>query len=186
MYRQEVHHRLRLRVKQTPHFICVLTMQRTAPQLRTPSAARPGRPGASRAGISLFEVVLALSIFLGAIAALSQLTSNGMRTAISARLQTQAVLRCESKLAEIVAAIEPLEDVTDQPFQDDENWTWSLASAAGPHGDLLNVTVSVKFDGGNQQASTGYAISRLIRDPIVFEEAAAAEAGAAAAEEDAL
>ncbi|MBI1315006.1 hypothetical protein GC176_27255 [bacterium] len=127
-----------------------------------------------------------MSIFLGAVVALSQLTNSGMNSAIGARLQTQAVLRCESKLAEIVAAIEPLDDVTDQPFEDDDKWTWSLASVEGPHPDLLNVTVSVRFDGGNQRASTGFSISRLMRDPAVFEEAAVAAADAAAAEDDSL
>lgn len=161
-------------------------MKQTAPRERGESTTQHGRADSSRAGISLFEVVLALSIFLGAVVALSQLTNNGMRTAISARLQTQAVLRCESKLAEVTAGVEPLEDVTDQPFEDDENWTWSLATATGPHADLLNVTVSAAFDGGNQRSSASYSISRLMRDPLVFEEAAAAEAEAAAAAEDEL
>jgi Tfp pilus assembly protein PilV len=161
-------------------------MQRVTFQQRSALVGISRPTKASRAGISLLEVVLALGIFLGAIAALSQLSSTGMRTAVSARLQTQAILRCESKLAELVAAIEPLDDVTDQPFEDDENWTWTLVSVAGPHADLLNLTVSVRYEGGNQQASTGYSLSRLVRDPIVFEEAAAAEAEAAAAEEDAL
>ena len=158
-------------------------MQRLSSPFPTNSPGHRGHGKTSRAGISLFEVVLSLGIFLGAVVALSQLTNNGMRTAVSARLQTQAVLRCESKLADLVAGIEPLEDVTDQPFEDDEKWMWSLASASGPHGDLLNVTVSVRFDGGNQLASAGHSISRLLRDPIVFEEAAAAEAEAAAAAE---
>ena len=152
--------------------------------MRMQAACRQDMADSSRAGISLFEVVLALGIFLGAVVALSQLTNNGMRTAISARLQTQAVLRCESKLAELTAGVEPLEDVTDQPFEDDENWTWSLATATGPHADLLNITVSASYDGGNQRSSASYSISRLLRDPVVFEEAAIAEAEAAAPAED--
>ena len=150
------------------------------------SPGHHGHGDRSRAGISLFEVVLALSIFLGAVVALSQLTNNGMRTAVSARLQTQAVLRCESKLAELVAGVEPLEDVTEQPFDDNENWTWSLATATGPHADLLNITVSATYDDGSKRSLASYSISRLLRDPLVFEEAAAAEAEAAAAAEDEL
>jgi Tfp pilus assembly protein PilV len=154
--------------------------------MRMQAVCRKGMADSSRAGISLFEVVLALSIFLGAVVALSQLTNNGMRTAVSARLQTQAVLRCESKLAELVAGVEPLEDVTEQPFDDDENWTWSLATATGPHADLLNITVSATYDSGSERSLASYSISRLLRDPLVFEEAAAAEAEAAAAAEDEL
>jgi general secretion pathway protein I len=136
-----------------------------------------------RAGISLFEVLLALGIFLAAVVTLTQLSETGMRAAVQARLQTHAILRCESKLAEIATGVEPLEDVADQPFPDDENWVWSLESGAGPHTDLLQVTVTVEYLGETQLATAGFSLSRLIRDPAVF--AAAAEADAAAAEEEA-
>ncbi len=85
-----------------------------------------------------------------------------------------------------MAGVEPLEDVTEQPFDDDENWTWSLATATGPHADLLNITVSATYDSGSERSLASYSISRLLRDPLVFEEAAAAEAEAAAAAEDEL
>ena len=135
----------------------------------------------ARRGFSLLEVLLSLGIFLTAFVALSQLSHNGMRSAVEARLTTKAILRAESKMAEIVAAIEPLEDVTDQSFQDDESWTWSMQTAVGPHADLQNVTITVNYEGANQLASTSFSMSRLIRDPIVYEMAAVA----AAAEEEA-
>jgi general secretion pathway protein I len=135
----------------------------------------------ARRGFSLLEVLISLAIFMTAFVALSQLSHNGMRSAVEARLTTKAILRCESKMAEIVAAVEPLEDLADQPFQDDESWTWSMETAVGPHTDLQNVTITVSYEGANQQAGTSFAMSRLIRDPIVYEMAAAA----AAAEEEA-
>ena len=122
-----------------------------------------------RRGISLFEVVLSMAIFLTAFLALSQLSSTGMTAAVQSRLQTKAVLRCESKLAELTAAVEPLEDVTDQPFQDDPKWTWSLLTGPGPHVDLLLLIVSVRYDGGSEMSGAGFAMTQLIRDPIVFE-----------------
>lgn len=135
----------------------------------------------ARRGFSLLEVLISLAIFMTAFVALSQLSHNGMRSAVEARLTTKAILRAESKMAEIVAAVEPLEDVADQPFQDDESWTWSMQTAAGPHADIQNVTVTVNYEGTSQQASTSFSMSRLIRDPIVYEMAAAE----AAAEEEA-
>jgi type II secretion system protein I len=135
----------------------------------------------ARRGFSLLEVLISLAIFMTAFVALSQLSHNGMRSAVEARLTTKAILRAESKMAEIVAAIEPLEDVTDQSFQDDESWTWSMQTAVGPHADLQNVTITVNYEGANQLASTSFSMSRLIRDPIVYEMAAVA----AAAEEEA-
>jgi general secretion pathway protein I len=125
---------------------------------------------AKRSGLSLLEVVLSITIFVGAVTALSQLSTNGMTAAIQGRLNTQAILRCESKLAEVSAAIEPLEDIADQPFQDDENWTWTLATSGGPHADVLFVTVTVNYNGQSDLSSTSYSLSKLTRDPAVFED----------------
>lgn len=136
----------------------------------------------TRRAFSLLEVLLALGIFLMSFVALSQLSTNGMNAAIDARLKTKAVLRCESKLAELVAAIEPLEDAADQPFQDDELWTWTVQIAAGPHADLQQVTVIVNYEGANELASTSFSMSRLIRDPVVYEMAAVAAEAEAEAE----
>ncbi len=140
--------------------------------LRTSFGHNHRRRTNRRSGISLFEVVLALGIFVGAIAALSQLSSNGMTAAVKSRLQTQAIMRCESKLAEITSAVEPLVDVNGQPFEDDENWKWSLQTAPGPHADLMLITVIVEYQAPGSEgslATTEFEISRLIRDPAVFE-----------------
>lgn len=126
----------------------------------------------NRRGVSLLEVLLALAIFLMAFAALSQLSRTGMNAAVRSRLQTNAIIRCESRLAELAAGIEPLENASDQPFQDDPNWRWSLQIGAGPHPDLLLLNVSTRYVGQNDYASTGYSMSRLIRDPAVWDEAA--------------
>jgi Tfp pilus assembly protein PilV len=123
-----------------------------------------------RSGLSLLEVVLSITIFVGAVTALSQLSTNGMSAAVKGRLDTQAILRCESKLAEVSAAIEPLEDISDQAFQDDENWTWSLSTSGGPHADVLFVTVTVDYNGQSDLSSTSVSLSKLIRDPAVFED----------------
>lgn len=129
------------------------------------------RAEVTRSGISLMEVVIALGIFIGSLAALSQLSNNGMSAAVQSRLLTHAILRCESKLNEVAAAVEPLQPIEGQPFEDDENWSWSLTSATGPHADLLLVTITVKYFKQNDLASTSYSISRLIRDPLVFQQA---------------
>lgn len=124
------------------------------------------------------EVVIALGIFIGSLAALSQLSNNGMSAAVQARLLTHAVLRCESKLNEVVAAVEPLQAINDQPFEDDANWTWTLTSTPGPHADLLLVTVTVKYFKQSELSATSYSISRLIRDPLVFQQATETDTGA--------
>ena len=122
-----------------------------------------------RAGFSLFEVVISLGLFIGALAALSQLSSNGMNAAVQSRLLTHAVLRCESKLNEIAAAVEPLQPINELPFEDDTNWNWSLQSELGPHADLLLVTVTVKYFNQNDISATSFSMSRLMRDPLTFQ-----------------
>ena len=117
----------------------------------------------------MFEVVISLGLFIAALAALSQLSSNGMNAAVQSRLLTHAVLRCESKINEIAAAVEPLTSINELPFEDDTNWNWSLQSEAGPHADLLLVTVTVKYFNQNDISSTSFAMSRLMRDPLTFQ-----------------
>lgn len=149
--------------------------------MRSPRHQSPPAPTGKpfRRGLSLLEVVLSLTIFLGAFAALSGLASSGMNAAVQARLKTHAVLRCESKLAELAALVEPLEPAVDMPFQDDPSWSWSMESVPGPHVDLLLITVTVNYTGQSAFNSTSHSISRLIRNPVVFEEAAAAASDSA-------
>lgn len=121
-----------------------------------------------RQGLTLLEVLLSLGLFLGALAALSQLWYGGVRAAVQARLSTQAILRCESKLNEVVAGAVPLTATSDTPFDDDATWTWSLQVESGPHADALLVTVKVSHPGQGGLSSNDYQLRRLIRDPLVW------------------
>ena len=60
-----------------------------------------------RRGITLYEVVIALVIFSGSIAAISEGVSTGVRAALQSRLQSQAILLCESKMGEVMAGVVP-------------------------------------------------------------------------------
>ena len=121
-----------------------------------------------RHGLTLLEVLLSLGLFLGALAALSQLWYGGVRAAVQARLLTQAILRCESKLNEVAAGAVPLQSASDAPFDDDANWKWSQQVAPGPHTDALLVTVTVSHPGQSGLSSSNYQLRRLIRDPQVW------------------
>ena len=130
------------------------------------------RAANSRRGLTLFEVVLSLAIFLGALTALSQLAHNGSRAAVQARFQSQAILRCESKLAEVTAGVVPLEAVEGASFEDDpEHWTWSLAVEQGPHDDLLALAVTVRYSGASL-ANVSQTLRRFVRDPQLYIDAA--------------
>jgi hypothetical protein len=115
----------------------------------------------------LFEVVLSLGIFAMSAAAIAQLISNGLRGAVHAQLQTQAVIRCEGKLSEIVAGVTSMSSVGESPFPDDPAWSWSAAIKPGPHQDLYLVEVTVLHPGSGQMSELSYSLARLVRDPNV-------------------
>lgn len=135
---------------------------------RSPSSPQP-RP---RTGLTLLEIILALALFFGAMAALSQLSWNGSRAAIQARLKTQAILRCEAKLAEIMAGAERLEPKTRQPFLDDSQWVYSVNITEGSYPELLQVEVRVSHVGKTSLANVEFALHRWMRDPGQFMDAA--------------
>jgi general secretion pathway protein I len=124
-----------------------------------------------RRGLTLFEVVLALAIFLAALAALSQLTTNGVRAAMRARLQTQAIIRCESKLAEVIAGVEAFDPVASQRFVDDPRWIWSLSITPTEHPDLIDLEVTVAYTASDIPATSSYSLIRRVRDPQLFRDA---------------
>ncbi len=133
---------------------------------------QPVRPHA-RKGITLFEVLLALGIFLGAIAAIGQVINVGTLAATEGQLQSEAVLRCKTKLAEVIAGVEPMTAVQDQPFEDDARWLWSLSIIDGPHPDLLQLELMVTHQRVNRTENAGFSLARLVRDPQLFIDAAA-------------
>lgn len=121
-----------------------------------------------RDGLTLLEVLLSLGLFLGALAALSQLWYGGVRASVQSRLATQAILRCESKMNEVVAGAVSLVSTADTPFEDDPEWTWNMQVTPGPHSDTLLVVVNVSHPGRGGLSSSGFQLTRLIRDPVVW------------------
>lgn len=121
-----------------------------------------------RRGLTLFEVLISLAIFVGSMAAIGQLVATGVRGALRARLQTQAVLRCESKMAEVVAGISPFHPASDTPFVDDPAWTWSMSLAPGPNQELFLVEVTTAHQAGGQLGAVTFSLRRLVRNPQIF------------------
>ena len=127
----------------------------------------------NRSGLTLLEVLISLSIFLGALTALSQLIGIGSRAAVQSQLRTQAVIKCQSKLAEVLAGVQPMEPVNQSAFETgDENWKWSLNVEPGDYDNLLKLTVLVQYAGESETVSTSYQLSRQVRDPAMLLDAA--------------
>lgn len=136
-----------------------------------------------RRGISLFEVVLALSIFIGALAAITQVLRTGSRASIRAQLQSEAVLLCERRMNEVIAGVQPLESVDHAPIDDRSDWFWSLKIEDSGTVNLLRLEVAVEHAGKSANNTASYHLVRLLRDPQVYVDAANAAAAAAASAE---
>ncbi len=126
----------------------------------------------NRDGLTLLEIVLSLAIFFGALAILSQLSWNGARAGIQARLKTQAIIRCEAKLAEVLAGAETLSPKSRVPFPDNAAWNYSVTIAETQFPDLLQVDVTVSHSGGTKLANSDFTLRRWMRDPSLFLNAA--------------
>ena len=130
-----------------------------------------------RAGITLFEVVLALAIFLGATAAITQILKNGSTASVRAQITSEATIRCESKLNEVASGYLPAQSLQQSPFDDDLTWQWSLNITETGVPYLLEVEVVVEHTDTLNRVDGGYRLKRLLRDPVIFEEAALAAEG---------
>jgi len=130
------------------------------------------RTSSRRSGLTLLEILLSLAIFFGSLAVLSQLAWNGVRAAVQARLMTQAIIRCEAKLAEVLAGYEPLQAKTRVPFSDNRAWTWTLVVADTNYPDLMQLEVTASHRGNSNMASVDYTLRRWMRDPGIFQDAA--------------
>ncbi|WP_339731142.1 type II secretion system minor pseudopilin GspI [uncultured Gimesia sp.] len=127
----------------------------------------------NRSGLTLLEVLISLSIFLAALTALSQLIGIGSRAAVQSQLRTQAIIKCQSKLAEVLAGVQPMESVSQAGFEEsDENWKWSLNVEPGDYTNLLKLTVLVQYAGNSETVSTSYQLIRQVRDPAMLLDAA--------------
>lgn len=121
-----------------------------------------------RSGLSLLEVVLALVIFLVAMVGINQLTSVGSRSALTAKWNTEAAIRAETKMNELVAGVVELESVEDELFSDadsDARWKWSLQVEPAEIEGLLDLTVTVTHLSGLGDVDLTYSLRRFMRDP---------------------
>jgi len=125
-------------------------------------------------------MVLALSLFLGAITVLAQIVWNGQRAAIQARLRTEGAFRCETKLSEILAGAEPFQSQQGISFPDDPQWTWTAIIGPGSYPELMHLQVSVQHHSQNPLAITEFRLERWTRDPSLYLEAAMQQATSAA------
>jgi type II secretion system protein I len=118
-----------------------------------------------RRGISLIEVLSALAIFLFSLIAIGHLISQSVNRADEIQMESQAARLCESKLAEVVAGIQPMSS-SEGSFDEDPDWNWSIEADQGTVAGLWNVTVTVHkalSDGSRVE----FALNQAVLDPAV-------------------
>ena len=140
----------------------------------------------TRDGLTLLEVLVSVAIFLGSLTAIMQLLNTGQQAEVSARLQSEAVLRCDSKMAEIVAGIEKAVSSADGTFLDDEigSWKWSVDVMNGTATSLLKITVTVEHSPDGKNPNAAFTLTRYMRDPQLFIDAALSAAASDSSSSD--
>jgi general secretion pathway protein I len=97
------------------------------------------------AGFSLLEVVLALAILAGALAALGEVMRLGDENAMAAADETQAEMLAESVMSEILVGARPLSAVSQAtlPLADDPPWTVSVEIQPTDYQEMVAVHIRV-------------------------------------------
>ncbi|MCE9530175.1 MAG: prepilin-type N-terminal cleavage/methylation domain-containing protein [Planctomycetes bacterium] len=118
-----------------------------------------------RQGMTLLEVILALAIFLFALAALSQLFRASTDMAVEVQNTSRATRLAQSKLGEYAGGVLNLQSGTTGSFDEEPGWQWSSdIQVDGTAEGLYLVTVSVSRDLTSEtQAKT--TISQYVLDP---------------------
>lgn len=127
------------------------------------------RRQSGEAGFSLLEVVLALSILAGAVAVLGEVARNGLANAQIARDVTMAQLLCESKMAEVVTGVIPVEPVVNEPIDttddpSEPDWLYTVEVEPIDDQGLTAIRVSVILEQPSSPRPAQFSLTRWIID----------------------
>ncbi len=108
------------------------------------SSTIPFRATLLRSGLSLLEVILAVAILGGSLAAIGELVRIGSQHAEESRGLAAAQLLCESKMEEIAAGAAARETVSSTPCETKEGWQYSVTVTALDQAGLSEIRVTVE------------------------------------------
>ncbi|MEO8497777.1 MAG: prepilin-type N-terminal cleavage/methylation domain-containing protein [Planctomycetota bacterium] len=134
------------------------------------SVARGTTRRSRQSGLSLLEVMLALAILGGALAAIGELVRIGARNAETARDLTTAQLLCESTMAEIQLGFLPMQSigpiqVTDLQYQ--QEWLYTITVTAIDQEGLTSVWLQIEQNPAVFSRPVSFAVTRWMIDPTV-------------------
>jgi general secretion pathway protein I len=119
----------------------------------------------SRRGLSLLEVLLSVAILGMALVAIGQLVKLGYQSATDAKLQTEAYIICDAKMAEVVAGVLPLESAGAQAVEENPDWSFAVEVNSSDRMGLLRVRVRVEQSENITSYPISYSIDRFVPDP---------------------
>ncbi|OWK45666.1 prepilin-type N-terminal cleavage/methylation domain-containing protein [Fimbriiglobus ruber] len=126
-----------------------------------------------RPGLSLLEVLLALTIFLLSLAAIGGLVDYGAARGTAAQTQAMGVRLAQSKLAEVEAGSLPVSSGGSGTFDEDPNWNWSVEPGDMVATNVYSVTVRAWREIGGQKHEV--SLTQMIFDPTMMGNATAAQ-----------
>jgi len=121
------------------------------------------RPPTPRRGLSLLEVLVALTIFLLSFVAIGRLVTLASDHALEIQQHSQATRLAQSKLNEVLCGALALQSA-EGSFDEDPDWQWSVDAEqdSGVSG-LWTVTVTVTRPGSQPEVSA--LVSQMVLDP---------------------
>ena len=119
----------------------------------------------NRNGLSLLEVILSITILGLSLVAIGALVSTGYRSALDARLQSDANLLCETKMAEVVAGVIELQSVSGAVIEENREWEYRVDVEPSDQLGLLFVRVTVSQLKSVSDRPIELSLVRFVPDP---------------------
>ena len=111
--------------------------------------------------MTLMEVIIAIAILFTALASMAVVTSIGSRASTQSNLQSQAVMRCESIMAQVINGdLQP--GVRAAPFADASHWRYDIVGEPGPIDATMRVSVTVERENTAGLIIGSYSTTRLV------------------------
>jgi general secretion pathway protein I len=120
-----------------------------------------------RSGLTLFEVIVSLAIFLFALTAVSQLMSLSTGNVLDASVRGEAALLCQSKMAEYMAGSVQSSDSGDYDGAN-KGFSWTITSTDDPSGltGLMTIEVTVSKEIPNH-GTVAVSLSQMVYNPAL-------------------
>ncbi len=130
--------------------------------------AKPVAP--SSRGFTLLEVILALAILAGSLAALGEVMRLADRNAAAARDETQAQIIAASIMDELTAGARALTSITATPldYETDTPWRYSVAIEQTAYNEMVAVRVLVEQDTDPRLQPARFQLERWLPNPDII------------------